>query len=157
MEHGIPPKDHAQAYVYPGQVLAARERTVATTILGTCVAVCLFDPGLGIGGLNHFMLPRTLPGQPRPGTFGDVATHLLRDELCSLGAAAGRMVAKVFGGRSPKVVAGGQADLGEQNVAVAFESLDSLGIPVVAQDVGTAKSRKLVFHTHDGRAWVRHF
>jgi chemotaxis receptor (MCP) glutamine deamidase CheD len=48
-------------------------------------------------------------------------------------------------------------DLGERNVAMAFEILRQLAIPVQSHDVGGTTSRKLRFHTADGRAWVRHF
>jgi chemotaxis protein CheD len=152
------PTDRPEAYVYPGQLLSAPAPLVATTILGTCVSVCLFDPSSGIGGLNHFMLPHSPRSGPPSARFGDVATQQLVDALLAHGAAPRRLQAKVFGGMEGRMGAEGLAkDLGARNIAVAVESLRGLGIPVVAEDVGGPKSRKLVFHTSDGRAWVRHF
>ena len=30
---------------------------VLSTILGSCVAVCMYDPVQNVGGLNHYLLP----------------------------------------------------------------------------------------------------
>ncbi len=152
------PRDRPERYIYPGQWLATAEPMVASTILGTCVAVCVFDVEAGVGGLNHFMLPLAPQSAPDPMRFGDVATLRLVEQAFALGAKKGRLLAKLFGGMSsPLTSAGLIKDLGQRNAAVARRTLEALGVPVVAEDVGGKQSRKLVFHTGDGRAWVRHF
>ena len=152
------PEERGEAYVYPGQVLASGRPLVATTILGTCVSVCLCDPILGLGGLNHYLLPQTPGPVSTPGRFGDSATRLLLEQLCALGAVPARLEAKVFGGMAGRWSDEGLArDLGARNVAIALESLATLGIPIVAQDTGGPRSRKLLFQTDRGRAWVRVF
>src|SRR4051812_24712906 len=97
LPHDVPPSAPV-AYVYPGQLFVSASGVVASTILGTCVSVCLFDAAAGVGGLNHFMLP----GSPRSSApsprFGDVATQELLDEVRRVGAAVGRLQAKLFGG-----------------------------------------------------------
>jgi chemotaxis protein CheD len=159
--HRVPadvPRSDPQAYVHPGHLFVSATPAVATTILGTCVAVCLFDDVAGIGGLNHYMLPTAPRAGEESAKFGDVAIRQLVAALCGLGAVRQRLEAKVFGGmtgRSDQV--GLLKDLGARNVAVAMESLGELGIPVVAQDVRGPRSRKLIFQTAEGRAWVRHF
>jgi chemotaxis protein CheD len=130
----------------------------ATTILGTCVAVCLFDTRLGVGGLNHFLLPRAPTAATAPGRFGDSATELLIAELSKLGANRRRLEAKVFGGTAGALEGVSLSrDLGARNLEAALAVLLAERIPVVSQNAGGRQSRKLLFSTGDGRAWVRFF
>lgn len=152
------PSDREEVYVYPGQVVASPDPVLASTILGICVSVCLFDPSLRLGGMNHFMLPSAPHRGPASERFGDVATSRLAEALAGLGAKRGRLQAKVFGGMAGRITDAGLAGgIGARNIAMALDSLVQLRIPVVAQDVGGPKSRKLLFDTADGRAWVRYF
>ncbi len=78
------------------------------------------------------------------------------EEIAGLGGQAARLKAKVFGGASViDAFQSPQNTLGMQNVALARSVLKDAGIPVVAEDVGGAQGRKLVFQTRDGSAWVR--
>ena len=145
------------AYVHVGQLYVSAQRRLVSTILGSCVSVCLWDPQLGIGGLNHFLLPQCVNNGVSSPRFGNVAIGELLAELQGLGAARQRLKAKVFGGAS--VIDAFQTDkgsLGTQNVALARRYLADAGIPIVNEDVGGTQGRKLVFQTNDGSAWVRH-
>ena len=93
-------------------------------------------------------------GTPNVSAIGDVATDILIERLASLGAQPGRLRAKVFGGTVGAL--GLVGDLGIRNVEVAHTVLSRRGIPVVGQDVGGKRSRKLLFWTDTGAAWVRH-
>jgi len=136
-------------------VHVAGEPCVITTIVGSCVAVCLADRASGIGGMNHYVLPDHLPcdGSAR---CGPSAMRKLIDSLLARGARKDRLEAKVFGGASilgTSALAAGR--LGARNVQVAYEVLRQEGIPVVASDVEGNRGRKIIYHTHDGAAWVR--
>lgn len=148
------PGERTGIYVHPGQLVVSATPAAVTTVLGSCVAVCLFDPGLRVGGINHFLLPHHVERERSP-RFGSVAVPMLIEELRKLGANRATLRAKVFGGGS--IIAafrrGGQ--LGEENVALALRLLSEAGIPVLEQDVGGKFGRKLIFHTDDGSAWVR--
>jgi chemotaxis protein CheD len=139
-------------YLYPGELFASAEPTVVTTILGTCVAACLFDPRSGVGGINHFLLPVAPPGELST-RFGDVATRELIEKLQRLGAEPRRLQAKVFGGMNGR--GSWPRDLGTRNLDAALEQLDRFGVMVMARDVGGPRGRKLLFQTDDGQAWVR--
>ena len=145
----------APVYLLAGQVHAASTPTVITTILGSCVAVCLFDPEAQVGGMNHFLLPLPV-SRERSARFGNVATEELLEAVLRMGAARPRLRAKIFGGAA---VLGtrpaGRRSLGEANAQLALGQLDDLGIPVRDGDVGGARGRKLIFHTDDGAAWMR--
>ncbi len=144
-----------QVYLQAGQVFASAEPASVVTILGSCVAVCLFDPAAGVGGMNHYLLPLAVERE-RSARFGNVALARLLDEVLERGARRGNLRAKVFGGAG--VLDGFQRSgrsLGHDNVDLALRTMEAEGIPVVDGDVGGRRGRKLVFHVDDGSAWVR--
>ncbi|MFQ5882235.1 MAG: chemotaxis protein CheD [Candidatus Methylomirabilales bacterium] len=143
-------------YLHPGQVFASSEPYVVTTILGSCVAVCLWDPLLGVGGINHYLLPyRVGDGQSSP-SFGNVAVHCLIEKLLALGSVRRNLQAKLFGGGCViEAFRGKDGHLGMKNVQVARGLLEDEGIPVVEDDVGGRQGRRLIFHVNDGTTWVK--
>lgn len=145
-----------RVYLQPGQFFASAEACLVTTILGSCVAVCLWDETTGIGGLNHFLLPHWAGGGNASPRFGNVAAQELLDAVLGLGARRQALRAKVFGGAC--VVEAFRAlgqPLGSKNVIVARELLERARIPVVASDVGGRHGRKLLLDTASGQAWVQ--
>jgi chemotaxis protein CheD len=144
----------AQAYLHAGQLLAFSTPTAITTVLGSCVAVCLYDPAAKVGGMNHFLLPLHVERDRSP-RFGTVAVPALVEAVVRAGASPKGLVAKVFGGAS---VIGAMAQgrrLGEENAALALRLLEEARIPVLDQDVGGSRGRKVVFFVDEGTAWVR--
>jgi len=138
----------ATHYLQPGDLLVASEPTAVTTLLGSCISVCLWDSVAQIGGLNHFLLPRGKPTFDRPGRYGSLALPLLLARLQRSGARTERLTAKVFGGAA--MLANAQpGHIGAQNLELALAWLDSQRIAVVASDTGGARGRKLVFRTDD--------
>lgn len=145
------------AYLHAGHILVSRDPCRVTTVLGSCVAVGVWDPVSGIGGINHFLLPDRLgAGAPSP-RFGNVAVHALIEGVIAAGAHRHALRAKVFGGAC--VLRAFQKDgawhLGSKNVDVARRLLREEGIPIAVEDVEGTRGRKLIFQTHDGAAWVR--
>jgi len=141
--------------LHGGQVFVSAEPTIVTSILGSCVAVCLTDHVTRIGGINHFLLPH--PAQRAiSARYGSVAIPLLISQLLETGAKRESLEAKVFGGACvvPQPAATAQ-HLGALNVRLAFELLREQGIPVVAQDVEGDRGRRILYHTDSGVAWVR--
>lgn len=148
------PAETRAFFVHPGQLAASATPRYYTTILGTCVSVCLFDPEAGVGGLNHYLLPY---GTELTGTrYGNVAMARLLRQVLDQGAHREHLRAKVFGGMTSSQPMALHQDLGGSNVALALEWLSATGIPVLARDVGGHRGRKLLFHSQDGAAWVKH-
>jgi chemotaxis protein CheD len=142
-------------HLQPGQVFAAAEPAAVVTILGSCVAVCLFDPVARVGGMNHYLLPLSVRRE-RSARFGNVALALLLEQVLGLGGRKGNLRAKVFGGAG--VLDGFQRtgrSLGHGNVELALRTLEAEDIPVLDGDVGGRRGRRLVFHVDDGSAWVK--
>lgn len=142
-------------YLYPGNlVVSARPRRV-TTILGSCVAVCLFEPKLRIGAICHYLLPLwNGNGLPTP-RYGNVAIDTMLARLQELGGQIGRMQAKVFGGAAMWDNGHTLFSIGDRNVEIAWQLLAELRIPVLASSVGGDGSRKIVFDTGSGEILLR--
>jgi chemotaxis protein CheD len=147
--------ERSAVYLQPGGLLVTPAPTAVTTILGSCVAACLFDPLTRWGGINHFLLP-LWPGVDDPSArYGDVALERLVERMRAAGCRSSRLRAKLFGGSRIHGAGPGEDHLGRRNVEVARTVLRAAGIAVAAEDVGGDRGRKLVFQTDDGTAWVR--
>jgi len=143
-------------YLHPGQIFASAEPCAVTTILGSCVAVCLWDPHLRVGGANHFLLPDWAGNGHSSARFGNVAIERLIEKVVALGGKRENLQAKLFGGACViEAFRDRENHLGMKNVQVARRLLEKGGIPVIAEDVGGRQGRKLIFHVNDGTAWVR--
>jgi chemotaxis protein CheD len=140
-------------YLHPGQFVAFADSTHITTILGSCVSVCLFDERTGAGGMNHFVLPDVSPEVSSPRYAGPSFQELLR-RLEGLGSRPADLKAKLFGGAG-MLFASLDAAVGTRNVQAARALLTLCDIPIVSEDVGGTTGRKLLFETKGGAAWVR--
>jgi len=154
----LPPREierHARN-IHPG-AWAVEDRLPLSTLLGSCVAVCLFDPQLKIGGLNHFMLPdmgRAKNGDVDSLLSGNFAMEALLNALLGRGAKKPRLQAKAFGGGT--IITGIAASgIGKRNADFACEWLKREGIELVASDFLGACSRKVLFVPATGDAWCR--
>ncbi|MFP4300912.1 MAG: chemotaxis protein CheD [Spirochaetaceae bacterium] len=135
--------------IHPGEYYATGEETIISTILGSCVAVALYDDNAKVGGLNHFMLPGSLEAHrgfnQESAKYGLYAMEVLINELFKLGGSKQRMVAKVFGG-GHVLHASTAGNVPRSNVEFAMEFLKTEGIPISASDVGGIQARKLFFY-----------
>lgn len=150
--------DRVKVYLHPGQIFASGEPALVTTVLGSCVSVCLWDRTARVGGINHYLLPHDAGGDGASPRFGSVAVRELVDRVLSLGARRESLEAKVFGGArvlQPSVDGSRTRHLGDQNVARALAVLGEAGIPVVAAETGGGRGRKLTFRTDDGTVWLK--
>lgn len=114
------------------------------TVLGSCVAACLYDARAGIGGMNHFLLPGSRPADPGAATrYGSYAMERLINELLKLGAQRSRLQAKAFGGAA--VLRTTTSDIGGVNSRFLRDYLQREGIPLVAEDLGGTVTRRVRF------------
>jgi chemotaxis receptor (MCP) glutamine deamidase CheD len=141
--------------LYLGDVHVAHEPALVKTLLGSCIAVCLYDPLRGIGGMNHFMLPHGREDDGACPRFGVPAMEMLIGGLIDLGGSPRRFVAKVFGGAHVLDIDESEAGVPQQNIAFVRGFLETGGIPVVAEDLGGYAARHVHFHTASGRVFVK--
>lgn len=141
--------------LHPGMIHAEREPCVVRTVLGSCIAVCLFDPVTRCGGINHYVLPLwNGDGLPSP-RYGNIAIAKLVERLLDLGCLRINLRAKLFGGGSVLGASSGLLNVGERNIMIAEDLLAEERIPVVARDVGGVCSRKVLFTTETGEVLLR--
>ena len=141
-------------YLHPGQLVAFAEPMVVTTVLGSCVSVGLYDESAGVGGLNHFVLSEAFGVDVRSPRYAGPACELLLDRVLALGARAGRLRAKLFGGATAFSVGPGRTSVGANNVAAARAWLAAQRIETVAADTGGALGRRLYFELPGGASRV---
>jgi two-component system chemotaxis response regulator CheB len=137
-------------YLFPGQYVIYREPCLVTTILGSCVAVALFDPVKRISGLNHYLLPK--PGSSSGAEnfrYASFSTPAMFEAMMGAGAARERLQAKVYGGARVLDQLNLGESIGRQNIDCALEFLKEKNISVVASEVGGQSGRKIILNTFD--------
>jgi chemotaxis protein CheD len=138
--------------VLPGEYYVTTDDMLVMTVLGSCIAACIWDPRVRVGGMNHFMLPDG--GTDSGGRYGSYAMELLINEMIKLGARRETMQAKVFGG--------GQVmhtfttmNVGERNTQFVLDYLQTERIAVISKDVLDIYPRKVCFFPVTGKAMVK--
>jgi len=134
-------------YLTPGNIFVSREGYHVTTILGSCVSVCLWDPVIKAGGINHFMLPLWNGDGLASPRYGNIAIRKLIAKMLDLGAEKRRLQAKVFGGGDVIKMGNTFMNIGERNIITAEDVLEREGIPVIGKDVGGTRGRKIIYNT----------
>lgn len=127
---------------------------VMTTILGSCIAACIRDPGLGLGGMNHFLLPDGdgAASEEEAKRYGVNAMEILINSLLRAGARRDRLEAKLFGGAS---MFDRLRNIGAENAAFAKRFLLAEGITVIGGDTGGTQARRVRYRPASGKAMQR--
>lgn len=145
---------HTRHYLIPGKVFASNQPFAISTIVGSGVAVCLWDSVHKIGGANHFLLPEGPQEGENAARYGNIANPALLEKVLNLGGERNNLEAKIFGGSVSGISFGVDGErLGERNAQAAENFLRMNGIRIVHNEIGGTHGRKLVFQTDDGKAW----
>lgn len=139
----------------PCMYFAHREEHLISTLLGSCVSVCLWDTHQNCGGMNHYMLPLwNGHGLPTP-KYGNIAIEKLVKHLLALGCRQEDLIAKVFGGANITELSQGMFSVGEKNIELAEVALKMHGIPIVSSEVGGRQAMKVEFNSKHGMVILR--
>ena len=146
------------AKILPGEYFATDKDVVLVTVLGSCVAACIRDTRVGVGGMNHFMLPRSERDPSSPvsmsARYGTFAMEILINQLIKMGGQRTSMEAKVFGGGN--VLRGFTTNnIGESNADFVLEYLRNEGIRIAAEDMLGVHPRKIYFFPRTGKVLVK--
>ncbi len=149
--------------INPGELYVTNRAVVIRTLLGSCVAACLYDPTTGVVGMNHFLLSnhrysRDLPVcMSEAGRYGIHAMELVIDGMLQLGARRQQLKAKAFGGGSilPRSDTDNFFCVGDVNVKFIRDFLEAERIPLVASDLGGVEGRVVFFCASDHSVYVR--
>lgn len=146
------------AKILPGEYFITGRELVLVTVLGSCVAACIRDPGARIGGMNHFMLPEagrdsdSLLGAPA--RYGTYAMEMLINEVVKMGARRSALEAKVFGGGNVMRNLT-MSNVGTRNAEFVLKFLATERIPVLAQDLAQDYARKVYYYPQTGRVRLK--
>lgn len=141
--------------LFPGQFVITSVPSLISTVLGSCVSVCLWDTVTKIGGINHYLLPGTPEDDAGNSNRGLTSIRLLIRSLINRKVLIDNLEAKVFGGCNSLYTSNDCFKVGERNVSIALETLREYNIKVTAQHVGGAYGRKIVFNTFNGKVRMR--
>ena len=149
------------AKILPGEFYVSTDGEMIATVLGSCISACIRDVKLGIGGMNHFMLP--MQGEysteqwgndknSAATRYGNWAMEYLLNNLYSLGARKENLEVKLFGGGQ---VLANMTDVGQRNILFVYDFLHKENLPVKAADVGDIFSRKVLYFPDTGSVKVK--
>ena len=138
--------------VLPGEYYVSQEDLMVMTVLGSCIAACIWDPRVRVGGMNHFMLPEG--AGDTSGRYGSYAMELLINEMIKLGARRETMQAKVFGG-GQVMHSFTTMNVGERNTQFVLDYLQTERIAIISKDVLDIHPRKVCYFPATGKAMVK--
>ncbi len=141
----------ASYFLFPSNIYISKIETNIMTILGSCVAVCIWDSVNNVGGMNHFMLPLWNGRGLASPKYGNIAIKKLIQKLENKGGQMKYMKAKVFGGGEVLETGSQSFLIGKRNIAIAFELLEEFRIQVVSSSTNGKYGRKIIFNTLSGK------
>ena len=147
---------HEIAAILPGEFFVSREPMVVYTVLGSCISACIRDPIAGVGGMNHFMLPKpTETAHDSWGEstrYGSYAMESLINEIIKRGGLKSRLEIKLFGAGK---IYEGNIDVGANNAKWVIGYLKSEGLAIAKTDLGDVFPRKVYYFTDSGRVLLK--
>jgi chemotaxis protein CheD len=143
--------------IHVGEIYVSSKPMIIHTLLGSCVAVCLFDPIHQIGGMNHILLPgmADMKKFDAPARYGIHAMELLINKIMRLGGDRRLLTAKIFGGAHLLPSISYENGIGRKNVAFVKEFLRNESIQIISNDIEGHESRRIYFHTDTGEVFLR--
>jgi chemotaxis protein CheD len=151
MDNAETPLKH---FLFPGTLFADPRNYQVSTVLGSCVSVCLWDSALRMGGISHYMLPLWNGEGLATPKYGNIAIEKLFRKMLQMGCKKEFLTAKVFGGANVMGTGNEVFLIGDRNITLAYQLLEEYGIPIVASDVGGRAGRKIIMHTSTGIVMV---
>jgi chemotaxis protein CheD len=137
-------------YLHPSTIWISKDPQWVTTVLGSCVSICLFDKKKCIGGINHYMLPYWNGEGLESPKYGNVAIFQLYQKMLELGVKKEDIICKIFGGAEVLGEQSSVFNVGQRNIEVAHKIIQEIGIPVVSSSTGGKQGRKIHFNTGTG-------
>lgn len=147
---------YMQKFIHVGEIHIGARPTEINTILGSCIAVCLYDNVQCIGGMNHYLMPLWNENGLQSPKFGNISIPRLIESMVNVGCDIKNIEAKVFGGGNVIDVSIDDMMIGRKNILIAKEILKEYNIPIVAQDVGGYKGRRIMMRSDTGKILLKY-
>lgn len=142
------------AKILPGEFYVTIHDELISTVLGSCISACIRDRKLGVGGMNHFMLPASESDSSWgvANRFGNFAMENLINEILKNGGKRENLEAKLFGGGK---ILQNMTDVGARNIQFAREYIKTENITLVSEDLGDMYPRKVIYFPATGKALMK--
>lgn len=134
------------------------DQVIVTHALGSCIAVCVYDPVSGVAGMLHFLLPESTINADRarqqPGAFADTGIPLLFQTAYKLGLEKKRAIVKIAGGAETSEATSASLQIGKRNALAAKNLMWKNGVLIKSHDVGGTTVRTVHLSARDGRVQI---
>jgi len=142
------------AKILPGEFYVTIHDELVSTVLGSCISACIRDAKLGVGGMNHFMLPSTSDASQLSSAnrYGNFAMENLINEILKNGGRRENLEVKIFGGGK---ILTNMTDIGMRNILFVREYIHTEGIRLISENVGDVYPRKVVYMPSSGKAFMK--
>ena len=134
-------------FLRPGYIYLSKLPTLISTVLGSCVAVALWDKKREYGGMNHYLYPLTRNSKEATAQYGNVAVKALVRLFVEEGSNRKDLEAQIFGGAHLADSPGEAVEISHKNIDICRQVLAMSKIPIVSEDVGGTKGRKVVYNS----------
>jgi len=149
-----------EIYLQPGEYFWGNETHRLKTLLGSCVAICVWHPRLKIGGMSHCLLPTRgaeAPAGELSGRYVDECFGIFFREMARAMTLKRDYVVKVFGGGNMfEFTDKTGITVGERNLQMIRQIMAREGMQISAEHVGGKGHRNVIFELWSGDCWVRH-
>jgi chemotaxis protein CheD len=147
-------------FLKPGEMVFSAEPVVITTLLGSCVAVTMFNKRLRLGAICHALLPSCRReddcNHQDAGKYVECAIGMMLERFNVHGVLHNEVEAKLFGGSDMfDTIDGRRLSVGMQNQEMALKMLEQASVRILTRDLGGPRGRKIMFHTHTGEVFLK--
>ncbi len=148
-----------EVFLHPGEYFVGNASHRISTLLGSCVAMTLWNREQRVGAMSHILLAERQDGVAVPGRldprYCEDALRLMLMDLARAGVAAAACQAKLFGGGDMFPGHKLAGDVGRSNGEMARRLLRDRGIPIVSESLYGEGHRKIIFDVSTGDVWAR--
>ncbi|MFC1602039.1 chemoreceptor glutamine deamidase CheD [Pseudomonadota bacterium] len=148
------------AKILPGEYYVTKQDEMVCTVLGSCVSACIRDAKVGVGGMNHFMLPLSDDGNwggaddlvSTATRYGNYAMEHMINDILTHGGTRRNLEVKVFGGGK---IMSTMSDIGNKNIQFVQDYLAQEGLKIIGEDLGDIYPRKVLYYPYTGRVLMK--
>lgn len=147
---------YTNKFIHVGEIYIGVKPTEINTILGSCIAVCIYDTINHIGGMNHYLVPLWNENGLQSPKYGNISIPRLIESMVNVGCNVRNLEAKVFGGANVIDVTSEDMMIGRKNILIAKEILKEYRIPIVAEDTGGERGRRIMMRSDTGKIFMKY-
>jgi len=138
-------------FLHPGYIFASRQPHVISTVLGSCVSVCIWDPINNYGGMNHYIHAKPFKTE-QTANFGSISIPCLIKMMVEMGSLKHSLKSHIIGGATNPQM--NSSKIGQENIEIAEKLLKQNFIDIITMDTGGEMGRKVVFDSYTGEIVV---